>query len=182
MPMDALLGGFTHVVPEMPPIGDLNGLRGTAGSAFGEEGGSVAADDLDAGPLGEPGRERVRLPVRQEVDGTTCFDVDEHSSVEGAAMTGSGSEAISLSRVFLLTGTLKASVIRAPARPASASPTDTSADRSRSVLRPNRPMSPGTCSAKVLRGQESSPQTNRRTRSDTTTNLPAVGRSRGNRR
>ncbi|WP_405848879.1 transposase [Streptomyces sp. NBC_01518] len=58
----------------------------------------------------------------------------------------------------------------------------TSVDRSRSVCRPNLRVRPGTCSAKVLRAQDSSSQTNRRTRNDTTTNLPAVGRSRGNRR
>ena len=138
MPVDALLGGFAQVVPEVPSVGDLEGLRGAAGGAFGEEGRAVTADDLDAGPLGEPGRERVRLPVRQEVDRATCLDVDEHSSVDtalalgvfvhadhaGRAVAGSGSEAISLSRVFRLTGASKASVIRAPARPASARPTD----------------------------------------------------------
>jgi hypothetical protein len=97
-------------------------------------------------------------------------------------VAGSGIEAISLNRVFRLTETLKASVIRAPARPASTRPTDTNIDRSRSVRRPNLRVKPGTCSAKVLRSQDSSSQTNRRTRNDTTTNFPAVGRSRGNRR
>ncbi len=97
-------------------------------------------------------------------------------------MAGSGSEAISLNRVFRLTGTLKASVIRAPARPSSARPTDTSVDRSRSVRRPNLRVRPGTCSAKVMRSQDSSSQTNLRTRNGTTTHLPGVGRSRGNRR
>ncbi|SCD69476.1 hypothetical protein GA0115240_11987 [Streptomyces sp. DvalAA-14] len=97
-------------------------------------------------------------------------------------MAGSGSEVSSLSRVFRLTGTLRASVIRVPARPASARATDTGADRSRSVRRPNLRARPGTCSAKVMRSQDFSSQTNLRTGNDTTTNLPAVGRSRGNRR
>lgn len=69
----------------------------------------------------------------------------------GTAVAGSGSEAISLNRVFRLTGTSKASVIRAPARPASLRPTDTSVDRSRSVHRPNLRVRPGTCSTKVMR-------------------------------
>lgn len=64
------------------------GLRGAAGGAFGEEGGTVAADDLDAGPLGEPGRQRVRLPARQEVHRATCLDVDEHSSVDVSLALG----------------------------------------------------------------------------------------------
>ncbi len=52
-----------------------------------------------------------------------------------------------------------------------------SVDRSRFVRRPNRRVSPGTCSAKVLRGQEPSAQTNLRTLNATTRGLPAVGRS-----
>lgn len=63
MSVDALLGGFAQVVPEVPPVRDLYGLWGAAGRALGEEGGSVAADDLDAGPLGEPGRQRGRRSV-----------------------------------------------------------------------------------------------------------------------
>jgi len=106
----------------------------------------------------------------------------QDSFAEEFESCAAGSEAISLNRVFRLTGTLRASVIRAPARPASARPTDTSVDRSRSVHRPNLRVRPGTCSAKVMRSQDSSSQTNLRTRNDTTTNLPAVGRSRGNRR
>lgn len=180
-------------MPEMSSVGDLEGLRGAAGGTFGEEGRTVTADDLDAGPLGESGRERVRLPIGKEVDRATCLDVDEHGSVDTALALsvlvhaghcggGVRSEAISLNRVFRLTGTLRASVIRAPARPASARPTDTSVDRSRSVRRPNLRVRPGTCSAKVMRSQDSSSQTNLRTRNDTTTSLPAIGRSRGNRR
>lgn len=47
----------------MPSARDLEGLRGAAGGTFGEEGRPVTADDLDAGPLGEPGRKRVHLPI-----------------------------------------------------------------------------------------------------------------------
>ncbi|WP_326815646.1 hypothetical protein [Streptomyces sp. NBC_01763] len=68
MPVDALLGGFAQVVPEDAIGRRLEGLRGAAGGTFGEEGRPVTADDLDAGPLGEPDRERVRLPIGKEVD------------------------------------------------------------------------------------------------------------------
>lgn len=44
VPVDALLGGFSQVVPEMPSVGDLEGLWGAAGGSFGEEGGPVTAD------------------------------------------------------------------------------------------------------------------------------------------
>ncbi|MDQ0946532.1 hypothetical protein QFZ24_000455 [Streptomyces phaeochromogenes] len=88
VPVDALLGSFAEVVPEMPSVGDLAGLWSAAGGSFGEERSPVTADDLDAGPLGEPGRERVCLPVGQQVDRTTCFDVDEHGSVDPAPALG----------------------------------------------------------------------------------------------
>ncbi|BCL26370.1 hypothetical protein GCM10017557_12290 [Streptomyces aurantiacus] len=63
VPIGALLGGFSQVVPEVPSVSDLEGLRGAAGGSFGEAEGPVTTDDLDAGTLGEPGRERVCLPV-----------------------------------------------------------------------------------------------------------------------
>ncbi|GHH63349.1 hypothetical protein GCM10018775_80970 [Streptomyces umbrinus] len=44
MLVDAFLGGFAQVVPEVPSVGDLEGLWGTEGGAFGEKGGTVAAD------------------------------------------------------------------------------------------------------------------------------------------
>jgi hypothetical protein len=88
VPVGALLGGFAQVVPATPSVGDLAGLRGAAGGTFGEEGRPVTADDPDAGPLGEPGRERVRLPSGTEADRAACLDVDEHGSVDTALALG----------------------------------------------------------------------------------------------
>lgn len=125
----------------------------------------------------------------------TWLDVEEHGSVDTALALavpihanhagycgGGVRQRGDQPQQGLPPGTLKASIIRAPARPASAGPTDTSIDRSRSVRRPNLRVGPGTCSAKDMRSQDSSSPTNLRTRNDTSTNLPAVGRSRGNRR
>jgi hypothetical protein len=67
--------GFTLLCP-----------RPTDGT-FGEEWSVVAADDLDAGPLGEQGRERIRFTVRQESHRAMCFDVDEHSSGVGKSLS-----------------------------------------------------------------------------------------------
>lgn len=52
VPVDTLLSGLAEVVPEMPSVSDLEGLRGAAGGAFGVEEGTVPADDLDFGPFG----------------------------------------------------------------------------------------------------------------------------------
>uniref|UniRef100_J1ZQ31 Uncharacterized protein n=1 Tax=Streptomyces auratus AGR0001 TaxID=1160718 RepID=J1ZQ31_9ACTN len=86
MSVDALLGGFSQIAREVPSVGDLEGLRCAAGGAFGIEGGAVAADDLGPEPLGRPGRERVRLTVRQEVHWATYLEVDEHGSVDSASV------------------------------------------------------------------------------------------------
>jgi hypothetical protein len=48
----------------------------------------VSADDLDSGSFGQPGREGVSLPVRQEVHGAPCLDVDEYGSVDLALALG----------------------------------------------------------------------------------------------
>jgi hypothetical protein len=79
---------LSQVVPEVPPVGDLKSLWGASGGTFGIEGGTVSADDLDAGPLGEPGRQRVCFTVRQKVDRTTRLNVDEHSSVDPTLALG----------------------------------------------------------------------------------------------
>lgn len=78
---DGSFGGFAHVVPQMPPVGDLDGLRGAGGRALSEERGPIPADDLDARPFGEPGRKAGRLPVGQQVDRPTDLDIDQDGPV-----------------------------------------------------------------------------------------------------
>ncbi|GGL69612.1 hypothetical protein GCM10010095_63100 [Streptomyces anthocyanicus] len=51
---DGSFGSFAEVVPEVPSVRDLDRLRGSGRGTFREEGRTVPADDLDAGPLGEP--------------------------------------------------------------------------------------------------------------------------------
>jgi hypothetical protein len=72
----------------VPPIRDLDGLRGSGGGAFGKERRPVAADDLDARPLGEPGSQAGCLPIRQQIDGAPGLDVDEESAVAAALAAG----------------------------------------------------------------------------------------------
>lgn len=85
---DAPLGGLAQAVPEMPPVRDLDGLRRTGGGALGEERRPVPAHDLDAGPIGEPGRQAGCLPVGQQVDRTAGFYVDENGAVVAALAGG----------------------------------------------------------------------------------------------
>lgn len=85
---DRPLGGLAQVVPEMPPVRDLDGLRGAGGGTFGEERRPVPAHDFDTRPVGEPGRQAGRFPVRQQVDGTAGLHVDEEGAVVAALAGG----------------------------------------------------------------------------------------------
>ncbi|KRD23510.1 hypothetical protein ASE41_11290 [Streptomyces sp. Root264] len=78
---DAPLSGPAQVVPEVPSVCDLDRLRRSGGGTFCEERRAVAADDLDAGPLGEPGGQAGCLPVREQVDRTAGFDVHQDGAV-----------------------------------------------------------------------------------------------------
>lgn len=134
---DGPFGGFAQVVPEVPPVRDLDGLRGAGGGAPGEERCPVPADDLDAWPFGEPDRQAGCLPVGQQVDGAAGLDVDEDGAVMAAlaggvlvnadhtraATSGSGRASTSRSTVLRLTGAPRTRAMRAPARPARARPT-----------------------------------------------------------
>lgn len=174
---DAPLGGLAEVVPEMPPVCDLDGLRCTGGGALGEERRPVPAHDLDAGPMGEPGRQARCLPVGQQVDRAAGLDVDENGAVvaalrvaysstrttRGAGTSGSGRASTRRRTVLRLTQTPSAELRRAPARPARARPTAASVARSRSVRWPCRRVRPGICSTKVRRVHSEFRQANRRT-------------------
>lgn len=85
---DAALGGLVEVVPEMPPVRDLDGLRCTGGGALGEERRPIPAYDLDAGSIGESGRQTRCLPVGQQVDRTAGLDVDKNGAVVAALAGG----------------------------------------------------------------------------------------------
>lgn len=56
-------GGLAEVVPQMPPVSDLDGLGCSGCGAFREERCSVPADDLDAGAFRQPVGQSGRFPV-----------------------------------------------------------------------------------------------------------------------
>ncbi len=82
------LGGFAQVVPQMPPVRDLDRLRRPGCGAFCEERRPVPADDLDTGPLGKPGGQARCFSIRQEIDRTAGFDVHQDSAVAAALAGG----------------------------------------------------------------------------------------------
>ena len=67
MASDGSFDRLTQVVPQVPAISHLHRVRRTRVGSLGEGAGSIAADDLDAGVLGQPVAKGLGLPIRQEV-------------------------------------------------------------------------------------------------------------------
>lgn len=62
--------------------GDLQSRRRPFAGAFGKERGTVAADHFDPRTFAEPGCERRRLAVRQQVYWSAALDLDQHGPVD----------------------------------------------------------------------------------------------------
>jgi ethanolamine transporter EutH len=61
---DSALDSLVQVVPEMPPVGDLDRERRAFCCAFGVAAAAVPADHLHARVGVQPGPERLRGPLR----------------------------------------------------------------------------------------------------------------------
>lgn len=133
---EGLLDGVAQVLPDKPPICDLDRVRGRCGGDRGVGASPVPADHLDALTGGEPAGEGVCLPVFQQVNGCTGLAAHQHTSVHMAALkaksstlstrgvgaAGSGVNMIRRSMVVLLTGAGSSAASRAPGRPDSTMP------------------------------------------------------------
>ena len=75
VPVEHLPERVTAVAQQVPAVGDLDRLRRPLADAVGVGTGAVAADDLDAGMALEPGRQRLGLPVGQQVDDAAALEV-----------------------------------------------------------------------------------------------------------
>ena len=82
MPGDGPFDGVGEVVQQVPAVGDLDGERGTASSAFGVAAAAVPADHLHAGARIEPGAEGLRGPLRQHVHRPPGLDVCQDGAVD----------------------------------------------------------------------------------------------------
>ena len=85
VPGDRLLHVLGQVVIDMPPVGDLDCLRGSLARAVGVGAGPVPADHLGSGVLLQPFGEGVRLPVAQQVYRLAGLGVDQDGPVVPAA-------------------------------------------------------------------------------------------------
>jgi hypothetical protein len=79
---DGTLDSPGQVVPQMPPVGDLDRQRRALGCAFGVAAAAVAADDLHARMRIEPACERLRGSLRQHVHRPASLDIHQHRAVD----------------------------------------------------------------------------------------------------
>ena len=68
----------------MPPIHDLNGIGRTHGGPTRIFGRAVPCHDLDLWVAPEPGRQRRGRTIRQQIDGTAAFEVDQDGAIGSA--------------------------------------------------------------------------------------------------
>lgn len=79
---DGAFDGVAEICPQMPPVRDLPGVGGAAACSVGVGTGSVPADHLDAGMVGQPGHQAVGFPVGEQVDRPVGVQVDQDRSVD----------------------------------------------------------------------------------------------------
>ena len=79
---DGALDGFGQVVPQVPPVGDLDGQRRAFGCAFCIASAAVAADDLDTRVGVQPGAEGFGRAFGEHVHWPAGLDVHQDRAVD----------------------------------------------------------------------------------------------------
>jgi hypothetical protein len=75
------LNCFAEIAQEVPSISDLDGSRGTLTDAVSIGVCTIAGDDLDAGPVTQPGGDGGGLTIGQEIDHVVRLKVYKHRAV-----------------------------------------------------------------------------------------------------
>ena len=79
---DSLAGVLGEVMPQVPPVRDLDRARGARAGAFRICAGPVTADHTGARVGGQPVRQRACLPAGQHVDRPPGGGVDQDGPVD----------------------------------------------------------------------------------------------------
>jgi Kef-type K+ transport system membrane component KefB len=82
VPGDGAFDRFGEVVPQVPPVGDLDGQRRALSGSFGVTAAAVPADDFHARVVIQPGTEGFRGPLGQHVDRPAGLDVYQDGAVD----------------------------------------------------------------------------------------------------
>lgn len=150
---DEAFDGLDQVVPDMPFVCAVLGIRGTGEGAVGEDLCTVSADDLGTGVLAQPRGDAVRVTVGQQIHGLVGLAVDQDGAVtaalprgevanssmprtRGVAQAGSGSAIAKRRTVVRLTAMPSSSARRTTARAARRTPSAASIRCRTGVRRP----------------------------------------------
>ncbi len=82
------LDSISHVLHQVPAVGDLDGSGRTLHNSIGISAGAVTADDFNARMCAQPCGERYSLAVRQQVNRAAAFEVNEDGAVAMPASEG----------------------------------------------------------------------------------------------
>ena len=85
MPITKGLNGLSKVPEQVPPIGDLYGPRSALTDPVGIGSGTIAGDDLDAGPITQPSGDGGGFAVWQEIYHLVRLKVYQHRAVASPA-------------------------------------------------------------------------------------------------
>lgn len=78
---DAGFHGPAEALPQVEPVGDLEGVGGTESGTLGVGARPVAADDLHAGMSGQPRGQRPRFTCPEHIDHAMGFSAGQHGGV-----------------------------------------------------------------------------------------------------
>ncbi len=78
---DFFADGLAEVVPQVPAVGDLDGVRQRAADRFGIGARAVPAHDLHSGMGSQPGLQNIGRAAGQDVDPLAGLGVDQHGGV-----------------------------------------------------------------------------------------------------
>jgi hypothetical protein len=85
---DGLLHGLAQVVPQVPAVRHLQGLRGRGSGGFGVGAAPVAAHHLDLGVSRQPCRHRLRVAALDHLDRPPCLKIYQDRRVDVAPAQG----------------------------------------------------------------------------------------------
>src|SRR3954462_13520618 len=79
---------ITAVAQQMPPVGDLNGLRRSLAGSIGVGAGTIADDDVHRRVVPVPPGQGLALPVGQQLDAAPALEMTEDRAVALAFAPG----------------------------------------------------------------------------------------------
>jgi hypothetical protein len=80
------LDSLPKIAEQMPPVGDLNGVRSALADPVGIGAGTIAGDNLNAGMILQPGRDRCGLAIGQKIDHCVGLEVDDDGAVSATSL------------------------------------------------------------------------------------------------